>query len=134
MTATSVTQFETNDSTLRIDKWLWHCRFFKSRSHAARFVASGKVRVNRRTISKTAHPLKEGDVLTFVHQDEVQVVLVRALGVRRGPPAEAKCLYQDLSCAQDTLDHERPLAPASRPMIDPAYGQPDFIPVRAAHG
>lgn len=134
MTASSVTQFETNDSTLRIDKWLWHCRFFKSRSHAARFVASGKVRVNRRPISKTAHPLKEGDILTFVHQDEVQVVLVRALGIRRGPPAEAKGLYQDLSSTQDILQHDGALASACRPMIDPAYGQPDFIPVRAAHG
>ena len=134
MTASNVTQFEAHDATLRIDKWLWHCRFFKSRSHAARFVASGKVRVNRRPISNTAHPLKQGDILTFVHQDEVQVVLVRALGTRRGPLAEAKCLYQDLSGTQNILDHDGPLAPASRPMIDPAYGQPDIIPVRAAHG
>ncbi|HEX4890281.1 MAG TPA: RNA-binding S4 domain-containing protein [Alphaproteobacteria bacterium] len=111
MSETSVTQFESfkypprseepgqrsQEHSLRIDKWLWHCRFFKSRSGAARFVASGKVRVNRRPISKSAHALKQGDILTFVRQDAVLVIQVRALGARRGPPPEAKNLYLDLS-------------------------------------
>ncbi|MFZ5930415.1 MAG: RNA-binding S4 domain-containing protein [Pseudomonadota bacterium] len=134
MTGNSVTQFENYDCSLRVDKWLWHSRFFKSRSAAARFVASGKVRVNRRPISKTAHALKEGDVLTFVQNDAVIVVQVRALGERRGPPAEAKSLYQDLSDATHDLMEKRPLAPASQPMLDRAYGQLDFITFHAATG
>ena len=134
MTPDGGTQFEPKETSLRIDKWLWHCRFFKSRSHAARFVASGKVRVNRRPVSKTATALKEGDVLTFVHHDVVQVVQVLALGVRRGPPAEARQLYQDLSGMDPYENTPRPLAPASQPMLNPAYGQSDILPVHTATG
>lgn len=134
MAGSNVTQFKANESSLRIDKWLWHCRFFKSRSDAARFVASGKVRVNRRPVSKTAYALKEGDILTFVHRDMVQVVQVRTLGARRGPPGEARSLYQDLSGTDQTPYTQRPLATPSQAMLDPAHGQSDFIPVRAANG
>ncbi len=134
MTANNVTQFDNFDCSLRIDKWLWHSRFFKSRSAAARFVASGRVRVNRRPISKTAHALKEGDILTFVQRDSVIVVQVRALGERRGPPTEAKNLYQDLSDIPHGLNMQPPLAQPSMPMLDRAYGQSDFITVRAATG
>ncbi len=133
MTGTSVTQLENYDCSLRIDKWLWHSRFFKSRSAAARFVASGKVRVNRRPIIKTAHALKPGDILTFAWQDTVIVIQVQALGARRGPPAEARTLYQDLSDPrQDYV--KRPLAPASHPMLEHAYGQSDISSVHAATG
>ncbi len=118
MNARSETQYEyENDScSLRVDKWLWHCRFFKSRSAAARFVASGKVRVNRKPITKPSQALKQGDFLTFVWRDCVIVLRVRALGARRGPPAEARGLYQDLSDAPDLAP--RPLAPASHPMLE----------------
>lgn len=133
MTGDSVTKLENHDCGLRIDKWLWHSRFFKSRSAAARFVASGKVRVNRRPISKTSHALKEGDVLTFVLHDKVIVIQVRALGLRRAPPAEAQTMYQHLSDAQHVLV-KRPLAPASHPMLDGGYGQSDIITVHAATG
>lgn len=134
MTANNVTQFDNFDCSLRIDKWLWHSRFFKSRSAAARFVASGKVRVNRRPISKTAYALKEGDVLTFVQQDGVIVVQVRALGARRGPPAEAQSLYEDLSDVPYNLDIHHLLAPASQPMLDRGYGQSDNSTFHAATG
>ncbi len=133
MTGTSVSQLENFDCSLRIDKWLWHSRFFKSRSAAARFVASGKIRVNRRPIAKTSHALREGDVLTFVLHDAVIVVQVRALGSRRGPPAEAERLYEKLSDAHQVFV-KRPLAPASYPMLDEAYGQSDIITVCAATG
>ncbi|MGK2871892.1 MAG: RNA-binding S4 domain-containing protein [Alphaproteobacteria bacterium] len=135
MTGTSVKQLEHVESSLRIDKWLWHCRFFKSRSDAARFVANGKIRVNRRPISKTSHALKRGDILTFVRHDAVIVVEVRALGVHRGPPAEARRLYADLSDAPpQSPARQHPLAPASHDMLDGAYGQPDYISVHAAIG
>jgi|GWRWMinimDraft_9_1066018.scaffolds.fasta_scaffold01201_3 ribosome-associated heat shock protein Hsp15 len=134
MTGNSVTQFENYDCSLRIDKWLWHSRFFKSRSAAARFVASGKVRVNRRPINKTAYALKEGDILTFVQHDSVIVVQVRALGARRGPPAEAQGLYEDLSDAPHNPNTHHPLAPASRPMLDRGYGQPDNSTFHTATG
>ncbi len=82
---------------LRVDKWLWYARFFKSRSLAAATCAGAKVRVNRRVIRKAHHALKVGDVLTFPQGRHIRVVEVAALGARRGPAGEARALYQDLA-------------------------------------
>ena len=81
----------------RIDQWLWFARFFTSRTRAARFCLTGRLRVNAVPIAKASHELKEGDVLTFFAGGRVRVVRVRALGNRRGPMAEARALYQDLN-------------------------------------
>lgn len=82
---------------LRIDKWLWHARFFKSRTLAARLVSDGKVRVNRVVIRKPGYPVRPGDVLTFAKDAEIRVIEVVGLGERRGPATEARELYRDLS-------------------------------------
>ncbi len=87
----------TSEARLRIDKWLWHARFFKSRSVAAKLCAAGRVRVNRAIIRRAHHPLKAGDVLTFPQGSHIRVVKVVMLGTRRRPVAEAGALYQDLS-------------------------------------
>ncbi|MDC1262553.1 S4 domain-containing protein, partial [Planktomarina temperata] len=50
---------------LRIDKWLWQARFFKTRSLATKLVQSGKLRLNGELISKPARMISVGDVLTF---------------------------------------------------------------------
>jgi len=84
------------DATLRLDKWLWHARFFKSRSQATAFCMEGRLRLNRRHIDRASAALRVGDVLTFPHGSAIRVVRVLALGVRRGPPAEARALYADL--------------------------------------
>lgn len=82
---------------LRIDKWLWHARFFKSRSIAGEVAASGRLRVNGARIAKPAHLVKEGDVLTFPQgRSQIRVVRVLGMGTRRGPAAEAALLYDDL--------------------------------------
>ena len=80
---------------IRLDKWLWHARFFKTRSLAARMVGEGRVRVNGERVEKPAAALREGDVLTFPQGRTVRVVAVRALGTRRGPADEARALYDD---------------------------------------
>lgn len=80
---------------LRIDKWLWHARFFKTRSLAAK-VVSGGVRVNGAVVAKPAFCVAAGDVLTFGQAREVRVIRVVALGARRGPAPEARALYDDL--------------------------------------
>jgi ribosome-associated heat shock protein Hsp15 len=85
---------------LRIDKWLWHARFFKTRTLAAKIVAGGHVRVNSDKISKPAFSVGTGDVLTFAQGDHIRVIEVLGLGERRGPAAEAQTLYLDRSPTQ----------------------------------
>ncbi|MBN9887339.1 RNA-binding S4 domain-containing protein [Salipiger abyssi] len=80
---------------LRIDKWLWQARFFKTRSLAAKAV-SGGLRVNGLSVSKPAFAVGPGDVLTFAQGRVVRVIRVVALGTRRGPAPEAQALYDDL--------------------------------------
>ena len=85
----------TGDS-LRLDKWLWYARFFKSRSKATRFCVSSRLRVNSTVIDKAHYRVRPGDVLTFPKGPHIRVVRIRMLGVRRGPVAEARTLYDDL--------------------------------------
>ena len=82
---------------LRIDKWLWQARFFKTRSLAAKLVQSGKLRLNGDLISKPSRVVSEGDVLTFPKALDTRLIEVRALGTRRGPAPEAQGLYCDLA-------------------------------------
>jgi len=83
--------------TIRLDKWLWQARFFKSRSLAAGVVSAGKVRVDSQPVSKPARAVGPGDVLTFIQAQETKVVRILACGERRGPAPEAQALYEDLS-------------------------------------
>ena len=85
------------ETALRVDKWLWYARFFKSRSLAAKHVQAGEIRVNRQRILKSSVALKVGDVLTFALGDTIRVIEVAALGDRRGPAPEARMLYHDLA-------------------------------------
>ena len=82
--------------TIRLDKWLWHARFFKTRGLATREVAEGHVRVNARPVDKPATPIGAGDTLTFPLGGRIRVVRVLEAGLRRGPAPEARALYDDL--------------------------------------
>ena len=90
-----------NEAAIRIDKWLWYARFFKSRSLATRHCAQGRIRVNGNRVSKANSSISPGDVLTFAKGAQVFVVRVAALGERRGPAKEAALLYEDLSPPRD---------------------------------
>ncbi len=81
----------------RLDKWLWCARFLKSRAECTRLVAAGMLRLNRRPTEKPHARLRVGDVLTLALGGRVRVVAVLALAARRGPPAEARLLYQELA-------------------------------------
>ncbi|MFZ5965097.1 RNA-binding S4 domain-containing protein [Thalassococcus sp. BH17M4-6] len=81
---------------IRLDKWLWHARFFKTRSLAAKVVAAG-IRVNAQRVAKPACAVGPGDVLTFSKEKDVRVIRIEALGERRGPAPEAQALYTDLA-------------------------------------
>ena len=106
---------------LRIDKWLWYARFFKSRSRATRACASGKIRANSAVVRKPHHGLRIGDVLTFPQGGRIRVVRVLAYAERRGPAPLARTLYQDLvpsavarAPAQRERGGERPTKRARR--------------------
>jgi len=81
---------------MRLDRWLWCARFFKSRSLAARLCAASRVRVNSRVVSKASAAVRVGDVLTFPQGQAIRVIRVDALADRRGPASEARLLFEDL--------------------------------------
>lgn len=85
----------------RLDVWLWRARFFKTRGTAAAFVGKRGVRVLRagakQKTSKAGWRVRVGDVLTFAAPVGLRCVRVEGLGKRRGPPAEARMLYVDVS-------------------------------------
>ncbi|MEM6371885.1 MAG: RNA-binding S4 domain-containing protein [Pseudomonadota bacterium] len=92
---------------LRLDKWLWFARFFKTRSLAASRVAAGDVRVNGERVTKRATTITAGDVLTFAIGERVRIIEVVAIGTRRGPAPEAQTLYTDMS--PEALPRETPV-------------------------
>jgi len=97
---------------LRLDKWLWFARFFKSRSLAAGVVSAGKVRVNGEITQKRAATVGAGDVLTFAKDDHIRVIQIDAVGIRRGPAPEAQALYTDLSPPERKPKDKTPENPA----------------------
>lgn len=89
--------------TQRLDQWLWHARFFKTRGLATKLVAAGHVRIDGERVSKPAHPLRPGVTLTFPQARTIRVVRVIALATRRGPAPEAQALYTDLTPAEESV-------------------------------
>ena len=89
------------ETSIRVDRWLWFARFFKSRSLAAKLVQGRKVRLNSVLIAKPSVSIKSGDVLTFPQGKEIRVIKVLEIGTRRGPAPEAQALYEDLSPKED---------------------------------
>ena len=85
---------------IRVDKWLWHARFFKSRGLAGDLASSGHLRINGDKADKASASVKPGDVLTFPKGNHVRVIQVDAIGTRRGPAPEAQALYTDLDPPQ----------------------------------
>ena len=83
--------------TDRLDKWLWHARFFKTRSLASKSVVAGGVRVNGVRVSKPATLVGLDDVLTFPQGATIRVVRILCLATRRGPAADARRLYDDMT-------------------------------------
>ena len=96
---------------LRLDKWLWFARFFKTRSLSATRVAAGDVRVNGERVTKRATTIGAGDVLTFAIGDTVRIIEIVAIGTRRGPASEAQELYNDISPAPEPRETAVPENP-----------------------
>lgn len=81
---------------VRVDKWLWAARFFKSRSLAAAACDGGKVDV-KRVSAKPAKLIRPGDTLRITLRDGKKIIKVLALAERRGPALRAQLLYEDLT-------------------------------------
>jgi ribosome-associated heat shock protein Hsp15 len=79
---------------MRIDKWLWHARFYRSRPMAQEAAASGLIRVNGIRVVKPSASVGPGDIVTLPRGRDILAVRVQSLAVRRGPAVEAQTLYE----------------------------------------
>lgn len=114
-----------DSEALRIDRWLWCARFFKTRSLAADAVKAGHVRVNGQRV-KPARDVKVGDTLAIVQGDVEREVTIAGIPVRRGPAPEASRCYVETEAsiarraeAQERRAIEREMYRA------PTAGRPD---------
>lgn len=80
---------------LRLDKWLFHARLFKSRGLAAARIEGGGIRLNGQPCRKPGRTVKIGDRLVISAHGRVRSLEIVALGARRGPASEAKELYRE---------------------------------------
>jgi ribosome-associated heat shock protein Hsp15 len=79
----------------RLDQWLWFARFVKSRSLAGRLCRAGSVTVNGTAVRAPSHMVHIGDTIAVPQGPYCRTVRVLALGIRRGPAAEARALYEE---------------------------------------
>jgi ribosome-associated heat shock protein Hsp15 len=115
-----VSAAETPAERHRLDRWLWFCRFYKTRSLATQAISGGKVHVNGERI-KASHAVRLGDLVTVTIQQESLEVNVLAIPQRRGPASEAQACYAETaeSAKRRMLFREqRRVAELSRPQSD----------------
>ena len=100
-------------TALRIDKWLWAARFFKTRSLAAQAIHAGHVRLNG-TAVKAAREVRPGDTLEITLSEERWTVTVLAINEQRRPAPEARALYAETpesTARREALREARHFAP-----------------------
>ena len=100
---------------MRIDKWLWAARFFKTRSLATDAVSAGHVRVGGTRV-KPAKEVRVGDTVEIRRDTFTWTVVVLALSERRGPASEATTLYEETKESQETRERHRAELLLSHPM------------------
>jgi ribosome-associated heat shock protein Hsp15 len=107
-------------TSMRLDKWLWAARFYKTRSLAVEAIASGKVHVNGER-AKPAKSIKPDDEV-FLRKPPYEFTFkVRGISDRRGPAAEARLLYAE---SAESLAAREKLAAEMREMPPPLRGRP----------
>ena len=114
---------ETRAASVRVDKWLWAARFFKSRSIAVTAIEGGKVTVNGERV-KPARELKAGDTVRVRLGPYEHCVSVRALSDRRGPAAQAALLYQETDESRAAREKLHWQLKHAAPVIVPGDGRP----------
>lgn len=106
-----------SDSGVRIDKWLWAARFFKTRGLASEAIKGGKIAINGQRV-KPSRDVKLGDELRIRQGYDEKTVIVRGLSERRGPATEAQQLYEETTASQAEREQRKQLhqmAAAQRP-------------------
>jgi len=93
---------------VRLDKWLWAARHFKSRSAAAEAIDSGRVRVDGERV-KPAREVRVGDRVEIAQRDEIKTVVVRELSAIRGPAPVAQRLYEETADSRARRERLRDL-------------------------
>ena len=98
---------------LRIDKWLWAARFYKTRSLAAEEIGKGRVSVNGEAV-KAARELKSGDLVSLRQGQIQRIITVLGISAMRGPAPVAQALYEETAqslAARAKAAEQRRLAP-----------------------
>jgi ribosome-associated heat shock protein Hsp15 len=93
---------------MRLDKWLWAARFFKTRSLAQQAIAAGRVKLNEARV-KAAHELKAGDALAIRIGDFEWQITVKDLSDKRGPAEQARKLYQESEASRAERERRKDL-------------------------
>ena len=104
-----------SEESCRLDKWLWHARFVKTRSLAQDVCARGGVRINGQLTAKAHHRIRPGDVLTFPLASRIRIVRVIGTAERRGSAEVAQTLYEDLTPDADPVPAVADANTAKRP-------------------
>ena len=113
-------ELDQQDDVHRLDKWLWHARFYKTRSIATQAINGGKVHLNGERV-KPAHRVRIGDRVSLALQGLVAEFEVLGLPERRGPASEAKTHYRESPASAERrlkLREQQRLADLSRPRPD----------------
>jgi ribosome-associated heat shock protein Hsp15 len=108
---------------VRLDKWLWAARFFKTRALAAEAVEGGKVQLNGDR-PKRARPVQVGDELRIRLGPYEHIVTVRALSDRRGPATQAAALYQETEASRSARDALAIQLKSLHSLFGPEKGRP----------
>jgi len=110
--------------TVRIDKWLWAARFFKTRSLAAKAVQGGKVHLNDQRV-KPSRTVAIGDNLTISINEFTFTVIVRGLSLYRRPASEARLLYEESENSINKREQQREMKRLLRASHSPPAKKPD---------
>ena len=100
-------------NSMRLDKWLWSARFYKTRSLAAEEIGKGRVQVNR-AVAKPSRDIRKGDTITLQQGYLRREVIVLSLSMQRGPASQAQQLFEETQAslqARAQAAEQRRLAP-----------------------
>lgn len=112
-----------DDGKLRIDKWLWAARFFKTRAQAQEAVAGGRVHVNGERV-KPSRNVEAGDTLEITKGEQRFIVVVERLSDRRGPAMAANTLYSETAASRAAREE----AAAMRKLLRQSAPHPEKKP------